>query len=79
MLDPTAPTWEAKFKVLAEQTEHHHQEEEENLFPKVNKAMAPRELDALGTQLLACQEQVAQGGDSREAVMEQTEEAAPLK
>src|SRR5688572_26868713 len=36
-LDPAAETWEAKFKVLAEQTEHHHKEEEEHLFPKVRQ------------------------------------------
>ncbi|MBC8108106.1 MAG: hemerythrin domain-containing protein, partial [Anaerolineae bacterium] len=26
-LDPAAETWEAKFKVLKEQSEHHHEEE----------------------------------------------------
>lgn len=78
-LDPAAETWEAKFKVLKEQTEHHHEEEEENLFPKVRKMMDAEQLDALGQQMLALQQKLQRAGDPREAVVEQTDEAAPLK
>lgn len=78
-LDPAAETWEAKFKVLKEQTEHHHKEEEENLFPKVRKMMDSSALDALGQQMLALQQRLQQAGAPREAVAEQTDEAAPLK
>ncbi|MBA2411480.1 MAG: hemerythrin domain-containing protein [Burkholderiaceae bacterium] len=78
-LDPEAGTWEAKFKVLQEQTEHHHKEEEENLFPKVRKMMDANQLDALGQDLLALQQRLQQAGAPRDAVVEQTAEAAPLK
>ena len=78
-LDPAAETWEPKFKVLKEQTEHHHEEEEENLFPKVRKALDAAELDALGQQMLALQQQLQRAGAPRDAVVEQTDEAAPLK
>jgi|SRR5215203_3630066 len=78
-LDPAAETWQAKFKVLKEQTEHHHEEEEENLFPKVRKMMDAAQLDALGQQMLALQQRLQTEGAPREAVVEQTSEAAPLK
>ena len=78
VLDPSAETWEAKFKVLKEQTEHHHEEEEENLFPKVSKMMDADRLERLGQELLAVQLRLQQAGAPREAVSEQTAEAAPL-
>ena len=74
-----ADTWEPKFKVLKEQTEHHHEEEEENLFPKVRKALDTAELEDLGQRMLAMQQQLQRAGDPREAVVEQTDEATPLK
>lgn len=77
-LDPSAATWEAKFKVLNEQTEHHHKEEENHLFPKVRNALDAGELDALGQRILALQQKLQRAGDPREAVNEQTDKAAPL-
>ena len=78
-MDPAVETWEPKFKVLKEQTEHHHKEEEENLFPKVRKALDTGEIEALGQQMLALQQELQLAGDPRDAVVEQTDEAAPLK
>ena len=78
-LDPAADTWEPKFKVLKEQTEHHHEEEEEKLFPKVRKALDTAELEDLGQQMLAMQQKLQCAGDPRDAVVEQTDEATPLK
>lgn len=78
-MNPAADTWEPKFKVLKEQTEHHHKEEEDNLFPRVRKALDAGELEALGQQMLALQQQLQRAGDPRDAVVEQTDEAAPLK
>ena len=78
-LDPAADTWEPKLKVLKEQTEHHHEEEEDNLFPKVRKALDAAELEALGQQMLALQQRLQSAGDPRDAVIEQTDAAAPLK
>ncbi len=78
-LDPAAETWEPKFKVLKEQTEHHHEEEEEKLFPKVRNALDTAELENLGQQMLALQQKLQRAGDPREAVVEQIDEATPLK
>ena len=78
-LDPSAETWEPKLKVLSEQTEHHHKEEEENLFPNVRKSLDVGELEALGQQILAAQQTLQQAGAPREAVVEQTQQAAELK
>ena len=78
-LEPTAETWQPKLKVLDEQTRHHHEEEEEHLFPKVKKILPEDELGALGQEMLACQAALVQAGEERAAVVEQIDEAAPLK
>lgn len=78
-LDTAAETWEPKLKVLEEQTVHHHKEEEERLFPAVRKTWESQELVDLGQQLLARQRQLQRDGAPRDAVLEQTSEATPLK
>ena len=78
-LPPTAPTFEAKLKVLKEQTEHHHREEEEHLFPKVLKIWDPQQLEVLGRQMMRLQQELRDEGDPRDAVTEQTDEAARLR
>lgn len=77
-LAPTEQTFEPKFKVLREQTEHHHEEEEEHLFPKVRGLLDPQQLIELGEQMLAMQQGMHREGAPREVLAEQTEEAAPL-
>jgi len=77
-LAPDHATWEAKFKVLEEQSEHHHEEEEEHLFPKVLTLIDPVERSALGEAMVALQQRLQQQGAPREAVAEQTDRAAPL-
>jgi iron-sulfur cluster repair protein YtfE (RIC family) len=77
-LDPAERTFQPKFKVLKEQTEHHHKEEEEHLFPKVPKCLNAAQLDALGSELLVMQRRLAKEGEPREAVLSQTDAAAPL-
>lgn len=72
------PTYEAKLKVLREQTEHHHQEEEEHLFPAVRKCIGHEELEALGREMLKCQKRLLREGQPRESVADQTEKAATL-
>jgi len=79
VLAPDDATWEAKFKVLAEQSEHHHEEEEEHLFPKVLTLIDPAERSALGEEMVALQQRLQQQGAPREAVAEQTDRAAPLE
>lgn len=78
-LAPGAQTFEPKFKVLKEQTEHHHEEEEEHLFPKVCKLLDAKARAALGQEMLALQGRLQREGAPREAVAQQTDEAAPLQ
>lgn len=78
-LDPGAQTFEPKFKVLHEQTEHHHEEEEEHLFPKVARALDAAELDALGEEMRSLQTKLRREGSPRDAVSEQTDRAAALE
>jgi hemerythrin superfamily protein len=77
-LAPTEQTFEPKFKVLREQTEHHHKEEEEHLFPKVQQLLDASQLRELGEQMLGMQQGLRREGAPRESIPEQTEEAAPL-
>ena len=77
-LEPSAQTFEPKFKVLKEQAEHHHKEEEENLFPKVKKLLDHDQRSALGEEMLALQQRLERKGEPRERVVNQTEAAAPL-
>ena len=74
----SAPTFDAKFQVLKEQTEHHHKEEEEHLFPKVMMLLDADARTALGRKMEALQQRLQRQGDPREAVADQTDEAAPL-
>lgn len=78
-LDAADKTFEAKMKVLAEQTEHHHGEEEEHLFPVVRKMFDKPRLQALGQEMLGLQQKMRQEGEPREAVVNETDAAAPLK
>lgn len=78
-LSPGEQTFEPKFKVLKEQTEHHHKEEEEHLFPKVRTLLDAKARVALGQEMLALQQQLKREGAPREAVAEQTGQAAPLE
>ena len=74
----SAPTFDAKFQVLKEQAEHHHKEEEEHLFPKVMMLLDADARAALGRKMEALQQRLQRQGDPREAVADQTDEAAPL-
>jgi hemerythrin superfamily protein len=77
-LDPAAQTFDAKFKVLKEQTEHHHREEEEHLFPKSHRLLDAERRNALGEEMLKLQTKLERRGEPRELLIEQTDEAAPL-
>jgi len=77
-LDPEDRTFEPKFKVLHEQTEHHHEEEEAHLFPKVRKALSPNELERLGDRIQSLQQQRRDEDAPRESVVGETDQAATL-
>jgi hemerythrin superfamily protein len=78
-LEPSDRTFEPKFKVLKEQTEHHHKEEEENLFPKARKLLDAPQREALGREMLDLQQKLGKQNEPREAVLGQTDAAAPLQ
>jgi hemerythrin superfamily protein len=79
VLDAADKTFEAKFKVLKEQTEHHHKEEEEHLFPKVLKLLDAGRRASLGDEMQALQAKLRRSGEPRELVNEQTDAATPLE
>jgi hemerythrin superfamily protein len=78
-LGPGDLTFEPKFKVLKEQTEHHHKEEEENLFPKAQKLIDAAQREELGRQMLDLQQEMKRRGEPRDTVAGETREAAPLR
>jgi hemerythrin superfamily protein len=78
-LDVSDKTFEAKFKVLKEQTEHHHKEEEEDLFPAVLKMLDEAKRASLGQEMLALQNRLTRKGEPREAVTKETGSAARLQ
>lgn len=77
-LDSEDKLFEAKFKVLKEQTEHHHKEEEEHLFPVVKRMIKTEQRQELGREMLALQRRLLKADEPREAVVNETGAAAPL-
>jgi hemerythrin superfamily protein len=77
-LDPSAQTFDPKFKVLKEQAEHHHKEEEEHLFPAVGRLLDSGRRVELGDEMVRLQQKLAKQGEPRELVASQTDAAAPL-
>lgn len=78
-LEPQDRSFEPKFKVLKEQTEHHHREEEDDLFPAVVKLIGEAERAELGERMLALQAQLTRQGKPSGRVVGETESAAPLE
>jgi len=77
-MDPSEKAFEAKFKVLKEQTEHHHREEEEHLFPAVLKLLDQAQRIALGDEMRVRQASLTRLGEPRETVSDETDAAAAL-
>lgn len=77
-MEPSDKAFEAKFKVLKEQTEHHHKEEEEHLFPTVLKLLDTPQRVTLGDEMRVRQASLTRLGEPRESVSEETASAAPL-
>ena len=70
--------YEAKLKVLVEQSDHHHEEEEKDLFPVVKKAISHEKLVALGMAMVEREAMLLARGGTRALASEQTDEAARL-
>lgn len=77
-LDPAAETYEAKLKVLREQSEHHHEEEEEDLFPKIENLLSLEQRQSLAQEMDALQQRMNQQKAPRKTVIDETDAAAPL-
>jgi hemerythrin superfamily protein len=77
-LDAKDETFDAKAKVLKEQVEHHVEEEEGELFPKAKKVLGKDALDTLEQEMTATREELMEEGDPREAVPDETDEAARI-
>lgn len=77
-LQPDDATFQAKCKVLREQSVHHHKEEEDDLFPKVREMLDAQERERLGGEMTALQLRMRREGEPREAIAERTDEAAKL-
>ncbi|OWW21067.1 hemerythrin domain-containing protein [Noviherbaspirillum denitrificans] len=77
-MEPSDKSFEAKFKVLKEQTVHHHKEEEEHLFPAVLRLLDQAQRIALGDEMRVRQASLTRLGEPRETVSDETAAAAPL-
>lgn len=70
--------FEAKMTVLKELVEDHIEDEEGELFPKVRRDFASRELEALGAEMEAMFNELKEQ-ETREQIPNQIQEAAPLE
>ena len=77
-LDADDENFAAKVKVLQEDVEHHVGEEETELFPKVAESIDEEILEAIAADMEETQSELLDEGDPREAIPEETDEAAPV-
>lgn len=77
-LDAEDDTFEPKVRVLEEQFNMHVKEEEKELFPQVKKRLDDEELNRLGEDMEAMQEEILAEGAPRERVPNETQHAAEL-
>jgi hypothetical protein len=77
-MDPDDPVFEAKLKVLSEQSDHHHDEEEKDVFPVVHKTHDHKWLVAIGTAMVEREAMLLSKAGTRNLAAEQTEHAARL-
>lgn len=77
-LQPEDASFQAKCKVLREQSVHHHKEEEEDLFPAVREMLNEQDRERLGSEMVALQQRMRQDGEPREVLAERTDAAPKL-
>lgn len=77
-IDAGDESFDAKIKLLKEEVTHHVSEEEGDLFPKVRKILNKGDLDVIGQQMLAEQEELEEAGDPRNAIPSETGHTAPI-
>jgi hemerythrin superfamily protein len=77
-IDGEDATFDAKIKVLREEVEHHVGEEEGDLFPKVVKLLSEDELEAIGDQMEAEQEDLEEAGNARYSIPSETGHPASI-
>jgi len=67
-----------KVKALQEEVDHHVEEEQDALFPKVEKLLDPETLEAIGEAMEETQAELISAGSPRDAVLSETDAAAPI-
>ena len=77
-MDPDDKVFEAKLRVVGEQSDHHHDEEEKDLFPVVRKMMSSERLLELGQAMVSREAILLALGSPRRLAVGQTDEAPRL-
>jgi hypothetical protein len=77
-MDPDDKVFEAKLRVVSEQSDHHHDEEEKDLFPVVKKIMPLERREELGRQMVSREAQILAAGSPRRLACGHTDEAPRL-
>jgi hemerythrin superfamily protein len=78
-IDGADDTFEAKVTVLKELVQHHVEEEESDLFPKVKKLLDRDDLVRLAEGMATEAQELEAEGSPRDAVSDETSEAASLR
>jgi hypothetical protein len=77
-LDPDDNVFEAKLRVVSEQSDHHHDEEEKDLFPVVRKQVALARREELGRAMVSREAALMAEGAPRRLACGHTNEAPRL-
>jgi hemerythrin superfamily protein len=77
-LDPSDDSFDPRIKMLREEVVHHLEGEEGELFPEVRKLMSEEELEAIGQDMAATQEELIAEGNPREHVPSETSAPAHI-
>ena len=77
-IDASDDSFDPRIKMLREEVSHHVEEEETELFPEVRKLMSEEELEAIGQEMTATQEELLAEGNPRDHVPSETSGPAPL-
>jgi hemerythrin superfamily protein len=77
-LDPDDKVFEAKLRVVSEQSDHHHDEEEKDLFPVVKKQIAEERRIELGRAMVSREATLLAAGSPRNLAVGNTDAAPRL-
>ena len=77
-LDPDDKVFEAKLRVVSEQSDHHHDEEEKDLFPVVKKQVSEERRIELGRAMVSREAAILAEGSPRKLAVGHTDKAPRL-